>query len=133
MKKIINFENLKILRRKYPNKKIGLAHGVFDLLHYGHLLHLKKAKQICDILVVSITADKFINKNPSGPYYNSKKRMEFLSEIECVDYVILSEYQSAIETLQILKPNYYFKGSEYANYSQDYTGKIVREVNILKK
>ena len=59
--------------------------------------------------------------------------MEFLSEIECVDYVILSEYQSAIETLQILKPNYYFKGSEYANYSQDYTGKIVREVNILKK
>ncbi len=133
MKKIINFENLKILRRKYQNKKIGLAHGVFDLLHYGHLLHLKKAKQICDILVVSITADKFINKNPSGPYYNSKKRMEFLSEIECVDYVILSEYQSAIETLQTLKPNYYFKGSEYANYSQDYTGKIVREVNILKK
>ena len=81
MKKIINFENLKILRRKYPNKKIGLAHGVFDLLHYGHLLHLKKAKQICDILVVSITVDKFINKNPSGPYYNSKREWNFFQKL----------------------------------------------------
>lgn len=133
MKKFVTFEKLKILRKKYKYKKIGLAHGVFDLLHYGHLLHLKKAKHYCDILVVSVTADKYVNKSPNRPYYNSKKRLEFLSEIECIDYVTLSEYNSAVETLQNLKPDFYFKGSEYANYSKDYTGKITTEINVLKK
>ena len=41
-------------------KKIVLCHGVFDLVHYGHIMHFKSAKKHGDILVVSITKDKFI-------------------------------------------------------------------------
>ena len=51
--KVTNFEDLTRLRKIFKNKKIGLAHGVFDLLHYGHLLHLEKAKSMCDILIIS--------------------------------------------------------------------------------
>ena len=49
--KVTNFEDLTRLRKIFKNKKIGLAHGVFDLFHYGHLLHLEKAKSMCDILI----------------------------------------------------------------------------------
>jgi cytidyltransferase-like protein len=133
MKKKTELSKLRLIRRIYKNKKIGLAHGVFDLFHYGHLLHLKKAKEYCDILVVSITADKFVNKAPGRPYYNSEKRLEILSSLHFVDYVLVSNFDSAKEVLLELKPNFYFKGSEYANYSKDHTGKILLESRVVKK
>jgi cytidyltransferase-like protein len=133
MKKIIHLNDLISLRKINKNLTIGLAHGVFDLFHYGHLLHLKKAKEQCDILVVSVTSDKFVNKAPNRPYYNLKKRIEFLSSINLVDYVVASDYESAKEIIDNLKPNFYFKGSEYANYKKDFTGKISKEINLIKK
>ena len=44
-------------------------HGVFDLLHFGHLEHFKEAKK-GDILIVSITPDRFVNKGPGRPAFN---------------------------------------------------------------
>ena len=59
MKKIYKTEDLAIiLRKKFKNKKVGLCHGVFDLLHIGHIKHFEQAKKIVDVLVVSITSDK---------------------------------------------------------------------------
>ena len=51
---------LKFLRKK--NKIIGLCHGVFDLLHVGHIRHFKLAKKKVDFLILSITTDQFVNK-----------------------------------------------------------------------
>ena len=48
--KLVSFKELKELRKKYKNSKIVLCHGTFDLLHYGHLLHFKKAKGFGDLL-----------------------------------------------------------------------------------
>ena len=42
--------------------KLVLCHGVFDLLHVGHIRHLNEAKNMADILVVTITPDRFVNK-----------------------------------------------------------------------
>ena len=56
--------NIKELKKFYKgkDKKIILCHGVFDIVHPGHIRHLLYAKSKCDILVVSITSDKFIDK-----------------------------------------------------------------------
>ena len=52
----------KILKVKKLKKKIVLCHGAFDLIHPGHLDHFGKAKKLGDILVVTITSDRFIKK-----------------------------------------------------------------------
>ena len=92
-KKIIKFSNIKQLSLlfKKKKKKIILCHGVFDLLHLGHLRHFKEAKELGDILFVSITEDKFINKGFNRPYFNTNQRLEALSLINSIDYVFVNE------------------------------------------
>ena len=51
------------------NKKIVLCHGVFDLLHIGHIRHLEQAKGLADILVVTVTPDRYVNKGPHRPAF----------------------------------------------------------------
>ena len=131
--KLINFKDLSKLRKIFKNKKIGLAHGVFDLFHYGHLLHLEKAKSQCDILIISTTSDKYILKGPQRPFYNSFRRTKFLSSIELVDFVLISNYVSSVEVIKKLRPNFYFKGQEYENYDSDHTAKIAKEVDAVQK
>ena len=46
---------------------VGMCHGVFDVVHYGHLKHFETAKKKVDKLVVSVTSDEFVNKGPDKP------------------------------------------------------------------
>lgn len=132
-KKIIKKSDLKILNNKYKKKIIGLAHGVFDVFHFGHLLHLQKAKSYCDILIVSITSDKFINKGPGRPFNNEKQRLNMMSSIEFVDFVFLSNEKTSKNVINKLKPNIYFKGNDYIKENKDYSGGIKTEKNELEK
>ena len=55
-------KNPKLIRKIVINKKIVLCHGVFDVLHIGHLNSFRQARKHGDILVVSVTSDEFVNK-----------------------------------------------------------------------
>lgn len=125
-KKLINF-------LKKNKKKIILCHGVFDLVHYGHLKHFKSAKKLGDILIVSITKDKFIKKGFNRPLYNELKRIEYLSEIELIDYIYVCETESAADSIRTIKPNYYVKGPDYKNNNLDLTKKIFLEKKLVEK
>lgn len=115
------------------DKSVGLAHGTFDLFHYGHLCHLKAASRVCDYLIVSITADLFIKKGPGRPIFNQKQRAEMISAITFVDAVVIVDHPSAVEVLQWLKPEIYIKGSEYRDDNNDPTGAIINELDVLNK
>ena len=95
---------------KKSKKKISLCHGVFDLVHYGHILHFKSAKKISDILIVSITKDKFIKKGIGRPLFNEIRRLNYLSEISIIDYVYICETESAEDSIKTVKPDFYVKG-----------------------
>ena len=78
-------------------------------------------------MIVSVTADKFIEKGLGRPYFNERIRMEMLSNLEVVDAVVLSNNFSAESIIKKIKPNYYFKGQDYKDNSKDKSGRIYKE------
>ncbi len=135
MKKIYNLDKLKNISvsLKKKSKKIVLCHGVFDLLHIGHIKHLKKAKEYGNKLFVTITSDKFVNKGPGKPVFNERLRAEALASLEDVDYVAINDSPTAINAIKIIKPDFYCKGRDYVNPKDDITGEIKNELKQLKK
>ena len=135
MSKIIKQEDFLKLRQGFRDqgKTVVLCHGVFDLLHYGHIEHLREAKSQGDILVVSITASQYVNKGPDRPYFNDQQRMSFLSCIEFVDYVMLSEGTTVHDVVEHVQPDVYVKGQEYADSQNDVTGNIDSEREIVER
>ena len=128
--KIINsYKELSKLKSK--GKIIGLCHGVFDILHSGHLDHLKVAKEKVDILVVSITDDNYINKGPFQPINNSYKRVSQLSSLEFVDYVFINKEITSLKVLNSLKPDFYIKGKDYKH--GDFTKNLLLEKKTVEK
>jgi rfaE bifunctional protein kinase chain/domain/rfaE bifunctional protein nucleotidyltransferase chain/domain len=135
-KKIIKIDELseKIIEiRKKRKITVGLSHGVFDLLHIGHILHFNEAKKKVDILIVSITSDKHVSKGPGRPFFSQIERMGVISNLDSVDYVVLSDAESSINIIDYIKPNIYFKGPDYKDNSKDFTKKIIQENNLVKK
>ncbi len=117
---------------KNEGKRIVLCHGVFDLVHPGHLIHLEEAKSLGDVLVVSVTAARFVRKGPGRPFFDDELRLKFLSSLEPVDFVLLSESDTVEDIVELVKPSFYVKGEEYAT-TEDLTGKIGFEAELVKK
>lgn len=115
---------------KRDGNTIVQCHGVFDLLHPGHILHFEAAKREGDILVVTVTRDEHVDKGPGRPVFNQRIRTESIASLQCVDFVALNEWPTAVETIKKLKPDVYVKGSEYAK--ADMTGRIYAEAEAVK-
>jgi rfaE bifunctional protein nucleotidyltransferase chain/domain len=132
MKTSINsFALSKLKALKIKNKKIGLCHGVFDVLHPGHIIYLQEAKKICDILVVSLTSNSFVQKGPGRPFFNLEQRKLVMSSLSCVDFVLESHSETAVEIIKNVKPHFYIKGPDYKK--KDITGNLQKEINAIKK
>ena len=123
----------KINQLKKSKKTIGLCHGVFDLLHYGHLQHFKVAKKKCDFLFVSITSDQYIDKGPGRPVHNDNERLFILRNLKFIDHAFVAEGNSGVHSIKLIKPDFYFKGNDYKNNASDKTKKIFKEIHAIKK
>jgi len=108
------------------------AHGTFDLLHLGHVRHLEAARAFGDVLVVTITADRFVNKGPGRPVFTESLRAEMLAALHFVTYVAIAEAPDAISAIAAIRPDVYAKGNDYQNPDGDVTGKITLERNTVE-
>ena len=135
MNKLFNTNDLnkKIISLKKKQKKICLCHGVFDLIHIGHIRHFKECKNKSDFLIVSITADNYVNKGPDKPVFNESLRAEMLSCYEFVDFIIINNNETSINLINTIKPDFYGKGLEYKSHENDVTGNISKEVNAVER
>ena len=132
-KKIYNLKNLAsiIKQKKKINKKIILCHGVYDVVHLGHIEHFKIAKKSCDVLVISLTSDDYVKKGPRQPYNNQSKRSAVLQSLEVCDNVYINKNLTAIDVIKNLRPNIYFKGQDYLK--NDYTNNLKKEIQEVKQ
>lgn len=113
-------------------RRVVLSHGVFDLLHVGHIRHFRKARELGDVLVVTVTPDRHVNKGPGRPAFTDSLRAESIASLDMVDYVAINRWPTAVETIAMLRPNIFVKGKEYSRASDDITGGISEEGRAIE-
>jgi D-glycero-beta-D-manno-heptose 1-phosphate adenylyltransferase len=96
-------------------KNVVLANGCFDILHVGHLRYLQGARALGDVLVVAINSDKSMRsiKDSGRPILGQDERVELVSALRCVDYVVLFDEPDVSRVLDVLRPAIHAKGTDY--------------------
>lgn len=133
--KILNLEELvaTVRRLQHAQRSVALCHGCFDILHCGHLRHLEAAKAIADVLVVTVTPDHFVNKGPHRPVFPERQRAELLAGLQVVDWVSVNRWQSAVETIHLLRPNLFVKGEEYEARAAQVNPNFLAEAAVVEE
>src|SRR5688572_22397708 len=111
-------------------KKVIMCHGVFDVVHPGHLRHLIYAKSKADILVTSLTADIHITKGTHRPHIPQDLRALNLAAFELVDYVIVDGEAAPLKNIARIQPDYFAKGYEYT--ANGVAAKTQEEAEVLR-
>jgi rfaE bifunctional protein nucleotidyltransferase chain/domain len=117
---------------KQAGKTVSHCHGCFDLMHPGHIKYFQASKRMGDILIVTLSPDKFVDKGPDRPVFHQQLRAESIAALECVDHVAVNQWPTAVETLRLLKPDYYVKGQEFEKL-EDKTGKLQQEYEVVQE
>jgi len=100
-----------------------MCHGVFDVLHYGHLYLFQEAKKHGTRLIISMVGDNFVRKGPGRPVFNERERAAMLRALRVVDQVaITTAVEWWEEHLRRYTPNVYVRGDE---------GKVLPEAELL--
>lgn len=112
---------------KNQGKKIVFTNGCFDLLHMGHVSSFKQAKEFGDILIVAVNTDASIKKNKGDlrPIINQKNRIDMISALEVVDYVILMDDTTPNSIIENIHPDICVKG-------EDWKGKQMPEKDLIE-
>ncbi len=101
---------------------VVMCHGVFDLLHLGHIRHLREAKSFGGpdaYLIVSIAADKWVNKGIGRPHFTQEQRAEALRALSCVDEVYINDAEGPWDLIRKIRPAIYVKGVDYVGVHTD--------------
>lgn len=135
---------------KQMKKTLVFTNGCFDILHAGHVRYLQAAKELGDCLVVGLNSDESVRslKGIQRPINKEEDRVEILSALSAVDYVVVFSERTAEQLVREIKPDVYVKGGDYnvkslpeAEIVAKYGGKtvLIPEVpgrsssNIIKK
>lgn len=123
-------ELVQILGQAPRNERVIMCHGVFDVVHPGHIRHLLFAKNKAPILVVSITADLHINKGMYRPHVPEDLRAINLAVLEFVNYVVIDKNKTPVQNLIKIQPDLFTKGYEYSPDNQTYS-QTSEEISVV--
>lgn len=132
--KIVSLDRMAEIVRtdREAGETVVLCHGVFDLMHMGHVRHLEAARREGTKLCVTLTGDRFVNKGPGRPIFAEGLRAEMLAACQYVDWVAVNPAPTAENVLDTVRPSVYVKGSDYENPEDDITGKIRAEKDMVE-
>lgn len=92
---------------------IGYAYVVGDILHYGHILHLRNAKSLCDKLVVGVLTGEAVMEKKPKPAMSFEERLRIVGELGCVDAAVAQETYSPMDNVHTIKPDILFESSSH--------------------
>lgn len=94
---------------------IGYTTGVYDLFHIGHLKLLKRAKSLCDYLIVGVSTDELVHYKHKSPVIPFEERIEIVQSIKYVDATVPQENMNKFEAWKKLKFDVMFVGDDWYN------------------
>jgi len=96
-------------------RRVVATNGCFDLLHFGHVSYLQRARKLGDLLVVGLNGDRSVRqlKGPGRPLVPQRQRAAVLAALACVDAVVIFPEKRAIRFLSVVQPAVYVKGGDY--------------------
>ncbi|HXK62035.1 MAG TPA: adenylyltransferase/cytidyltransferase family protein [Acidobacteriota bacterium] len=97
-------------------RTVVFANGCFDLIHVGHIRYLQAAREMGDILILAVNGDSSVQelKGPGRPLMPELERAEILAALQCVDYLVLFNDQTADRLLREIRPDIHAKGTDYS-------------------
>ena len=116
-----------LARERDGRRTIAFANGCFDVLHVGHVRYLQDAARVADVLVVAVNGDHSVReiKGEGRPVMPERERAEIIAAIRGVAYVTIFDERTPARLLQVLRPDFQCKGT-------DYTPESVPEAEIVR-
>ena len=128
--KIKSLEDLRgVIGPRPRNQRVVMCHGMFDIVHPGHIRHLLYAKAQGDILIASVTCDEHASKGEGRPYVPQELRAANLAALEAVDYVLIDDQPEPLANISVLQPDYFVKGFEYS--ADGFPPKTQEEIDLV--
>lgn len=121
-----------VLLLKNLQKKVVFTNGCFDILHFGHIKYLEKAKNLGDLLVVGLNSDTSVQrlKGKTRPINSAYERACLLASLYFVDFVVIFDEDTPYELIKALKPDILVKGKDYED-KEVVGADLVREVKLI--
>ena len=116
-------------RNDLGTHKVVLCHGCYDIITPAHIKHLEWAKKQGDVLIVSVTSDRFVNKGEGRPIFNESLRLYQIKALRMVDHAFINDAENAIPVIAEWKPHLYVKGAEYKD---NFTLSLMREMQEVE-
>ena len=134
--KIYNFSEAKsiIFDHKNNRKKVVFTNGCFDIIHKGHKVYLKAARELGDFLIVGLNSDSSVRelKGLNRPINNQNNRAKNILKLDFVDAVTIFGELTPKKLIHDLSPDLIVKGGDYkpeevigGDYVQSYGGQVV--------
>jgi rfaE bifunctional protein nucleotidyltransferase chain/domain len=119
----------RVQARRAIGARVVFTNGCFDLLHRGHVRYLAEAAELGELLVVGLNSDHSVRglKGAGRPLMPEDERAEVLAALGCVDYVTLFDTPTAAGLIEVLRPEVYVKGGDYADQPPP-EAKLAREL-----
>jgi len=116
MGRILGWNELKevVDAAKAAGKRVVFTNGCFDIIHAGHVRHLREAKSLGDILVVALNTDHSVSGlKPGRPVTPEAQRAEVVASLAMVDCVTMFGEDTPYELINLLKPDVLVKGGDW--------------------
>ena len=112
--------------------KIGYCYVVGDILHKGHIEHLKNCKSLCDILICGVLSDEAVMEKKKKPIISLAERFDIIRSIRYVDVVVCQNTYSPLDNCREIKPNILFESSSHKEKpANDFINRIGGRIIVM--